>query len=79
MEAKIEEKIELYCRIYEQIYQGVSKSNLENAGEIALKIFDEVTRDLKDGTVQKSGENTQTNEKEEKLEVSHKEAVRSPT
>jgi len=67
MEGKIEGKIELYCRIYEQIYQRVSKLAMGNAGDIALKIFNEVVRDLKDRAFQKSEESNQANEREEKL------------
>jgi len=67
MEGKVEEKIELYCRIYEQIYRRVSKLNTGNAEDIALKILDEVARELKDRAFQKSGKNTQANEREEKL------------
>ena len=42
----LEEKIELYCRIYEQVYQRISKLNLENADEVALRIFVEVSKNL---------------------------------
>ena len=43
----LEERIELYCRIYEQIYQRISKINLENSGEVALRIFTEVSKNLR--------------------------------
>ena len=47
MEEKIEEKIELYCKIYEELHERVSESNLENAGEIALRMFEEIAKDLR--------------------------------
>lgn len=47
MDGKIEERIELYCHIYEQIYQRVQKMEFENSSEIALGIFMEVSRSLR--------------------------------
>ena len=44
----LEERIELYCRIYEQIYQRVQKINLENSGEVALRIFMELSKNLRE-------------------------------
>jgi len=45
---KVEEKIERFCHIYEQVYQRISKLNLENADEIALRIFMEVSKNLRE-------------------------------
>jgi hypothetical protein len=47
MEESIEERIEFYFRIYERIYQRISRSNLENAKDVALKVFEEVAKDLR--------------------------------
>jgi hypothetical protein len=43
----MEEEIELYCRIYEKIRERLSKENPQETLAIALKIFEEVARDLR--------------------------------
>jgi hypothetical protein len=43
----MEEEIELYCRIYEKIRERLSKENPQEALNVALKIFEEVARDLR--------------------------------
>jgi hypothetical protein len=43
----VEEEIELYCRIYEKIRERLSKENPQEALNVALKIFEEVARDLR--------------------------------
>jgi len=43
----MEERIELYCRIYEKICERLSKENHQEAVNVALKIFEEVARDLR--------------------------------
>ena len=43
----MEERIKLYCHIYEKIREKLSKENLQEAPAVALKIFEEVARDLR--------------------------------
>ena len=54
MEGKIEERIEGYCQTFEQIYKRVSKTNPENAREIAMKIFEEIAKDLRSEQINQS-------------------------
>jgi len=51
----LEEKIELYCRIYEQVYQRISNLNLENADEVSLRIFMELSKNLREEPTAKRG------------------------
>jgi len=44
----LEERIERFCRIYKQVYQRISKLNLENADEVALRIFMELSKELRE-------------------------------
>jgi hypothetical protein len=44
---KINERIGLYCEIYNELYQIVSKASPEHAVEIALGIFEEIAKDLR--------------------------------
>jgi len=66
---KVEERIERFCRIYEQIYQRVSKLNPENSGEVALRIFVEVSKNLERETEvkQRSRERQTPNRNDKKL------------
>jgi len=43
----MEERIELYCHIYEKIREKLLKENPQEAPAVALKIFEEVARDLR--------------------------------
>lgn len=47
MEKKIEERIDLYCEIYEKAFEKASKANPENARYIANEILEQVARDLR--------------------------------
>ena len=47
MERKIEEKIDLYCEIYQGAYEKASKTNPDNARHMASEIFGQVARDLR--------------------------------
>jgi hypothetical protein len=47
MEIKVDERIGLYCEIFHELYERVSKVNPEHAVEIALGIFEEIAKDLR--------------------------------
>jgi len=47
MEQKIEEKIDLYCGIYQSAYEKAAKVNPDNARHMASEIFEQVARDLR--------------------------------
>lgn len=47
MEKKIEEKIDLYCGIYQQAYEKAAKVNPDSARHMASEIFEQVARDLR--------------------------------
>jgi hypothetical protein len=49
----MEEEIELYCRIYEKIRERLSKENPQETLAVALKIFEEVAKDLRVGLMEK--------------------------
>ena len=54
MEKKFEERIEFYCQIFEQTHNRVSRTYPENAREIALKIFEEIAKDLRSEQIAES-------------------------
>ncbi len=43
---EMEDWVEVYCKIYEVIYQRISKLNPEKATDVSLEIFKEIIRDL---------------------------------
>lgn len=47
MEKKIEEKIDLYCGIYQTAYKKAAKVNPDSARHMASEIFGQVARDLR--------------------------------
>jgi hypothetical protein len=47
VEIKIDEKIGLYCEIFHELYDRISKVIPEHAVEIALGIFEEIAKDLR--------------------------------
>jgi hypothetical protein len=47
MEIKIDERIGLYCEIFHELYDRISKLIPEHAVEIALGIFEEIAKDLR--------------------------------
>lgn len=47
MEHKIEEKIELYCGVYQTAYEKAAKVNPDNARHMASEIFEQIARDLR--------------------------------
>jgi hypothetical protein len=47
VEIKIDERIRLYCEIFNELYDMVSKVIPEHAVEIALGIFEEIAKDLR--------------------------------
>ena len=47
MEEKIEDKIDLYCEIYQGAYEKASKVNPDSARYMASEIFGQVARDLR--------------------------------
>jgi hypothetical protein len=47
MEINIDERIGLYCEIFHQLYDRISKLIPEHAVEIALGIFEEIAKDLR--------------------------------
>jgi hypothetical protein len=51
MEKEIEEKIELYSKIYEEIWKRMS--NIENAKELSIKILEEIAKDLRSERIDK--------------------------
>lgn len=61
MEKEIEEKIELYSKIYEEIWKRIS--NIENAKELSLKILEEIAKDLRSERIdKKKGSNKENNQ-----------------
>ena len=44
---EVDEEIEGYCQIFEKIRERLSKTNKDVGGEVALKIFEEVVKDLR--------------------------------
>jgi hypothetical protein len=46
-EKKIDQKIGLYCEIYNRLYETISKVNPEHAVEISTVIFQEIAKDLR--------------------------------
>jgi hypothetical protein len=47
VEIKIDERIGLYCEIFHELYDKISKVIPEHAVEIALGIFEEIAKDLR--------------------------------
>jgi hypothetical protein len=74
MEMKINERIGLYCEIYNELYQIVSKASPEHAVEIALGIFEEIAKDLRTEQIakwrrkEKIGEELATTKQREALQ-----------
>jgi hypothetical protein len=68
MEIKIDERIGLYCEIFHELYDRVSKLIPEHAVEIALGIFEEIAKDLRSEQIaqwkirRKSDESTRNEE-----------------
>jgi hypothetical protein len=46
-EKKLDQKIGLYCEIYNRLYETISKVNPEHAVEISTVIFQEIAKDLR--------------------------------
>jgi hypothetical protein len=61
----MEEEIELYCRIYEKIRERLSKENPQEALNVALKIFEEVARNLRAKGIERGKRTKASGESEE--------------
>jgi signal recognition particle GTPase len=46
-ERKIEDKIVFYCDVFKAVYESVSKVCPEGAREVALKIIEEIAKDIR--------------------------------
>jgi hypothetical protein len=47
VEKKIEEKVRVYCSLYNRLYETISKVNPEHAVEISTVIFQGIAKDLR--------------------------------
>jgi hypothetical protein len=54
MEQETKERIENYCQMFEEIHKKVSRMNPEDAKEVALKILEEIAKDLRSEQINRS-------------------------
>jgi hypothetical protein len=60
---KVDEEIERYCQIFEKVRDRLSKASGDFGDEVALKIFEEVVKDVRRGQ-RKGGKDARATEKQ---------------
>ncbi|MEM2292796.1 MAG: hypothetical protein ABIM42_07535 [candidate division WOR-3 bacterium] len=51
MEKEIEDRVGFYCEIFKAAYERILKVYPEGVRDVALKILEEIARDLRDGVI----------------------------
>jgi hypothetical protein len=77
-EKKLDQKIGLYCEIYNRLYETISKVNPEHAVEISTVIFQEIAKDLRSEQISEmraKGMSEQTTEGEDLATTKQREAL----
>ena len=60
----VEDEIEGYCQIFEKIRERLSRAGIDVGDEVALRIFEEVVKDLRGSKRKKGGKEALATEKQ---------------
>lgn len=63
----MEKKIDVYCQLFKEVYERVSKVCPEGAKDVSLKIIEEIAKDLRTEAIQSKVKSEEVSASEEQL------------